>query len=400
MIRYIKNRLHLINAFLACIWYGFPGRKLTVIGVTGTDGKTTTTHLTYEILKAAGKRVSMVSSVFGLIAGKEHDTGFHVTTPSPWFLQRSMRNAVNHNDQYFVLEVTSHGLDQNRVWGIPFEIGILTNVTHEHLDYHGNYEKYVATKSKLLLRSKIAIINREDESYIHISMNRFIDTKKIKTYGLKKGDTNLKSFSFETPLPGDYNKLNCLAAATAARELRIADQDIRKGLMAFSGVKGRFETIKTKHGFDVIIDFAHTPNALVRVLSTIAGLSKGRVIHVFGSAGLRDVTKRPMMGAASAKYADITIITEEDYRTEDVNNIIQQIEEGYKETVKSMKTDKKQLFKIPKRQEAIDQAVLLADKGDIVVLTGKGHEKSLCRGKTEYPWSDHEGLNHALKRLK
>lgn len=398
MMRTLKNFAHFLNALAACIWYGFPGRKLTVVGITGTDGKTTTTHLTYEVLKAAGKRVSMVSSVYGLIAGQEHDTGFHVTTPSPWFLQKSLRSAANHGDNYFVLEVTSHGLDQNRVWGIPFEIGILTNVTHEHLDYHGNYENYVKTKSKLLIRSKTAIVNIEDESYPYVLANKLITTKNCKTYGLKKGDVNLKTFSFETPLPGEYNKLNCLAAATAAKELGIDDKSIKKGLVSFSGVKGRFETIKTKHGFDVIIDFAHTPNALVRVLSTIRGMTKGNVIHVFGSAGLRDVTKRPSMGAASAKYADITVVTEEDYRTEDVNKIIAQIEEGYREMVKNMKTDKKQLFKIPNRQDAIDQAITLAKKGDIVVLTGKGHEKSLCRGTTEYPWSDHEGVEEALKK--
>jgi UDP-N-acetylmuramoyl-L-alanyl-D-glutamate--2,6-diaminopimelate ligase len=169
--------------------------------------------------------------------------------------------------------------------------------------------------------------------------------------------------------------------------------------MAFSGVKGRFETIKTKYGFDVIIDFAHTPNALIRVLSTIAGLGNGRVIHVFGSAGLRDTAKRPMMGAASAKYADITVLTEEDYRTEDVNKIIEQIEQGYRQTVKSMKTDNKQLFKIPSRKEAVEHAITLAKKGDIVVLTGKGHEKSLCRGKKEYPWSDQEAVEQALNKL-
>lgn len=400
MIREIKNLVHLLNAFLACVFYGFPGKNLTIIGITGTDGKTTTTHLTYEVLKAAGRKVSMVSSVYGLIAGQEHDTGFHVTTPNPWFLQKSLRRAVNHGDTYFVLEVTSHGLDQNRVWGIPFQIGILTNVTHEHLDYHGNYKKYVAAKSKLLQWSKIVIVNIEDESYKYIVANPTIMSKNVKTYGLKKGDANLKSFSFKTPLPGEYNQLNCLAAASAAKELGINDKDIQTGLAAFSGVKGRFEMVKTKFGFDVIIDFAHTPNALVRVLSTISGMSSGRVIHVFGCAGLRDFAKRPMMGAASAKYADITIITEEDYRTEDVNKITSQIEEGYRQTVVSMRTDTKQLFKIPNRQEAINQAISLAKKGDIVILTGKGHEKSLCRGKTEYPWSDHKGTESALKKLK
>jgi UDP-N-acetylmuramoyl-L-alanyl-D-glutamate--2,6-diaminopimelate ligase len=401
MIRTVKNFAHYFNALLACVWYGFPGKHLTVVGITGTDGKTTTTHLVYEILKKAGKKVSMISSVYGLVGGEEFDTGFHVTTPDPWFLQKNLQKAVRKGDTYFILEVTSHGLDQNRTWGIPFTIGILTNITHEHLDYHKTYQQYVAAKSKLFHKTKTAIINCEDESYeeIQIYIPETI-TGKVITYGEKKGDLNLSNYSFTTDLPGDYNKLNCLAAAIAAKELGIEDNDIKEVLRSFSGVRGRFETVKTNKGFNVIIDFAHTPNALEKVLSTIQKTKKGKLIHVFGSAGLRDRSKRPKMGMASARYADISILTEEDYRTEDVHTIMNEIETGYKKELTLYDKDSRQgksLYKIENRQDAINKAVQLAQKGDVLVLTGKGHEKSLCRGKKEYPWSDQEGVKRALQ---
>lgn len=398
VLRKLKNIVHLSNAILACLYYGFPGRKLAVIGITGTDGKTTTTHLIYGILKTSGKKVSMVSSVYGLIGGREFDTGFHVTTPDPWFVQRSLSEAAKAHDDYFVLEVTSHGLDQNRVWGVPFKIGVLTNITHEHLDYHKTYQKYVQAKAKLLQRSQVVVINREDESFSLITNYELRVTnsgKKVITYGLKQGDITLKNFSFITPLPGEYNKMNCLAAASVGRELGIPDDTIRKALKNFSGVTGRFETIKTKKGFDVIVDFAHTPNAIEKVLATIRPMAKGKLIHVFGSASERDYLKRPIMGAASATYADITILTEEDYRKEDVHKIMDEIEQGYLKKA----TSKQKLFKFPNRQDAVNKAISLAKKGDIVILTGKGHEKSLCRGTVEYPWSEHEAVKKALQQL-
>ncbi|MBI4137499.1 UDP-N-acetylmuramoyl-L-alanyl-D-glutamate--2,6-diaminopimelate ligase [Candidatus Roizmanbacteria bacterium] len=388
MIRTIKNTFHLFNALVAGLFYGFPANKLRIIGITGTDGKTTTTHLTHEILTAAEKKTSMISSVYAKVGGKEYDTGFHVTTPNPWFLQKMLKKAVDHGDEYFVLEVTSHGLDQNRVWGIPFEIGIVTNITPEHLDYHQTYEQYAASKIKLLERSKTAVVNREDESYTLIYNLKF-KIHELITYGLKRGDNTLKTCKFSTSLPGDYNKSNILAAYSAAKQLGISDSDIRKAVAGFSGIKGRYETQKTPYGFDVIIDFAHTSNGLTRVLSTVRKKTKGRLIHVFGCAGLRDVKKRPIMGEISGRIADISIITEEDYRTEDFDTIVAQIRSGMK---------RKQHVHVYKfRRDAINFATSIARRGDVVVLTGKGHEKSLCRGTTEYPWSEHEAVKKALK---
>ncbi len=292
-IRDIKNLYHQASASLAVVYYGFPSKRLTVIGVTGTDGKTTTTHLIYDILKTAGKKSSMVSSVTAIIAGKQYDTGFHVTTPDSWMLQKFLRQAADAGQQYLVLEVTSHALDQNRVVGIDFAVGVLTNITHEHLDYHQTYQKYLKTKERLLKRAQIAVINKDDESYKYLNKQYL----KIVTYAVKNdADFTPKKFPFITPLPGQYNRYNCLAAIAVAKQLDIPDEIIKKTLKTFKGVKGRFEKIPTKFGFEIIIDFAHTPNAIEKVLSTLRPLVQGKIIHVFGSAGLRDYNKRHLMG--------------------------------------------------------------------------------------------------------
>lgn len=416
LIQKLKNVLHYLNALAAACYYGFPGKKIKVIGITGTDGKTTTTHLTHHILKVAGKKASMVSSVYAEIAGVKYDTGFHVTTPDSWMLQRFLHQAHIGGDEYMVLEVTSHGLDQNRVAGIDFIIGVITNVTHEHLDYHKTQEQYLLTKQKLLNKSDIAIINRDDESYEKLNIlkesTQQVQTKRTITYGIKyDADITPQKFSFTSPLPGQYNRYNCLAAITVAKQLHISDETIKKALKTFEGVKGRFEKIPNKFGLTIIIDFAHTPNAIKNILSTIKPTTKGKLIHVFGSAGLRDHTKRPVMGALSARFADYIVLTEEDYRTESLQVISESIAKGCRkegavevdsDQFEEAKKNKKSIFfKIPNRLDAITFAISkLAQKGDTVILTGKAHEKSLCRGTTEYPWSEHEAVYEALLQRK
>ncbi|TSC53992.1 MAG: Uncharacterized protein LiPW16_211 [Microgenomates group bacterium LiPW_16] len=411
----VKNIYHLAVAVFATLFFRYPGKNLIVIGVTGTDGKTTTVHLIYKILKNAGKKVSMISSVGAKIGGKDYDLPFHVTTPNSCQLQKFLRLAIDQGEKFLVLEVTSHGLDQNRVWGIPFKIGVLTNVSHEHLDYHRTYEDYLATKTKLFKGVGWGILNREDESYNYFKFKiSNLKFTKILTYGLKMGDITPANFSFQTPLPGEYNQYNALAAIATAKTLGISDLKIRQAVADFSGVLGRFEFVETEKEFAVVVDFAHTPNALENVLSTISrgvprvlnagtGLVAGkgpprlkpqvsrRLIHVFGCAGLRDKLKRPKMGEISAKYAQVIVLTEEDYRTEDVNEIIEEIAQGI--------PVKKKIFKIPDRQEAINFAIKIAKKRDLVILTGKGHEKSLCRGKIEYPWDEREAVKIALSNL-
>lgn len=410
----LKNLYHLLAAALAALFYRFPARKLKLIGVTGTDGKTTTVHLIYHLLRYAGKNVSMISSVKAVIGQKEYDTGFHVTTPDPWALQKYLRRAVEGGSEYMVLEVTSHALDQNRVAFCKFLVGVLTNVTHEHLDYHKTYENYVATKAKLLKMAEIAVVNRDDESFKSLKLK--IQNSKLVTYGMEGGampsgrqaDWTPQKFPFKIALSGEFNEYNTLAAIATVSNLDIDADVIRKGLLTFESPEGRMEIV-VKKPFLVMIDFAHTPNALEKVLFTSRFLTSGKIIVVFGCAGERDQKKRPLMGEIAARRADYTVITAEDPRRENLLEIIEQIAQG------CLKGGARELslaafyvlhstpafFKIPDRQEAINLAIQkVARNGDLVVITGKGHEKSMCFGKKEYPWSDHRAVKRALANRK
>ncbi len=391
MLRSLKGLYHLLIAIISVLWFRFPSRKLTVIGVTGTDGKTTTTTLIFEILKATGIKASMISSVHAVIAGRSNDTGFHVTTPSAFWVQKYLREAADHGDTHVVLEVTSHGLAQHRVTGVRFAVGVITNVTHEHLDWHKTFDAYFNTKVSLLKRSKIAVINR-DEAELYNRAVPLLRRKKLVTYGIRR-DANVtpKTHRFKTLLPGEFNRYNCLAALAVASVLGIPHKKAAAAIAQFRGVPGRMEVIVDKP-YTVIVDFAHTPNALDRALKTARSLTRKRLIHVFGSAGLRDRTKRPLMGESSSRYADLIVLTEEDYRTEKVETIMDQITVGI--------TNNRPVHRFPRRGDAIAFALSQAQAGDLVIITGKGHERSLCRGKTEYPWSDQEAVRKVLKQKK
>lgn len=379
---------HLPSAILAVLYYRYPARKLIVIGVTGTDGKTTTATLIYEILTKAGFKTALISTVSAKIGNLKLPTGLHVTSPNPWELQRLLRLIVNKGFQYVVIEATSHGLIQHRLLGCNFYIGVITNVTWEHLDYHKTWENYLQAKAKLFKSTKFSILNKDDISFKKLKK---MAGGKIITYGLKQADYDLKNFPFKTKLLGDFNLLNCLAAIAVAKVLKIKDEIIRKAIADFKGVTGRMEEIEMGQNFRVFIDFAHTPNGLENALETLRKLSSKRLIAVFGCAGLRDKKKRPMMGEIACRLADFVVLTAEDPRTEDVNQIISQIISGCKE--------KTEVYKKPDRQEAINFAICkLAKKGDVIGIFGKGHEQSMCFGKKEYPWSDHQAVKKALKR--
>ena len=390
MLRTLKGLYHLLVAVYANIRFGFPSRSLTVVGVTGTDGKTTTTTLIYEVLKAAGYETSVITTVHAVIAGKTYDTGFHVTTPNPYYVQKYLREAVDHGDTHMVMEVTSHALSQFRVFGVKFSVGVITNVTHEHLDWHGTFEKYVKTKLTLLQKADTAVLNR-DEAELYNRAVPLLRRKNLITYGIRRDARIMPSnYSFHTQLLGEFNEYNCLAAIGAAEALGVPKKVVQKTIAAFTGVTGRMEVVTTKP-FTVIVDFAHTPNAIDKALKSARALTKKRLIHVFGSAGLRDHTKRPLMGKASSRYADVIVLTEEDYRTENVETIMDEIAAGIEPGPK--------VFRFPNRQNAIDFAIKSAQPGDLVILTGKGHEQSLARGKHEYPWTDQAGVKKALKLL-
>lgn|SRR3989344_3362207 len=397
----IKNVYHLMIAIFANIWFGFPSRKLIVVGVTGTDGKTTTVSLIYHILKSSGIKASMISSVGVVIDGKDYLLPFHVTTPSPFALQRFIKLAASRNNprngkKYLVLEVTSHALDQFRAFGTDFNTGVITNVSHEHLDYHKTYKEYVQAKLKLLKMSQNAVVNKDDKSFRIIKPELKKETGKIKrgiTYGMNSSaDINPGNFNFESKLLGDFNKYNILAAITVSRLLGIKDEKIKKAISSFKTPSGRQEIIYN-NSFKIMIDFAHTPNSFAEILSSIRGQTKGRLVHVFGSAGERDKSKRPQMGKISFRYSDVMIITSEDPRSEGFERIAGDILSGIKDAGKRLGNN---IFKVADRQEAINKAVSMAKKNDLILITGKAHEKSMNYGRGEEPWDEYRAVNKAL----
>ncbi len=415
--------------WLAAAFYDWPGRKLRVLGVTGTDGKTTTTSLIYQILLAAGLPAGMISTVNAVIGDEILDTGFHVTTPDAHDLQRYLARMVECGLTHVVLETTSHGWAQHRADACEFDIGVVTNITHEHLDEHGTYENYRAAKARLFSslettlpkewgNPRLAIMNRDDDSYEFLS--RITRVNKF-SYGLARDadlraeDVKLspKGTTFEartgnlriairTSLVGAYNVSNCLAAVAACvRGLGIEPSLAAAGIAKLGGVPGRMERIEMGQNFVAIVDFAHTPNALKVTLETARALLPperhgARVVAVFGSAGLRDRAKRRMMAEISAALADLTVLTAEDPRTESLDAILDDMARGAEARGG---VEGRSFWCVPDRGEAIRFALKLAQPGDMVIVCGKGHEQSMCFGTTEYPWDDRLAMRGALAEL-
>jgi UDP-N-acetylmuramoyl-L-alanyl-D-glutamate--2,6-diaminopimelate ligase len=407
-------------AWLCAAWYGYPARKLRVIGVTGTDGKTTTVRLIASILQAAGYRVAWISTVNALIGTEEIDTGFHTTTPDAPDMQRYLARMVELGTQYAVIEATSHGLEQHRVTACEFDVAVVTNITHEHLDYHRTYEEYRAAKGRLFSGlqdsyhkpdiAKLAILNADDSSYdylkSHVSAPCYAygiqSPADARAAGIRlspagatfRAVTPQGEFRVKTPLIGTFNVYNILAAITAGVSQGLSQEAMQQGILAVKGVTGRMERVDLGQDFAAIIDFAHTPNALEKALQTMRTLTRGQVIVVFGCAGLRDRTKRPKMGEVAGRLADRIFLTAEDPRTEDVDDIIGQIAAGCERAGRREGVD---YWRMPGRAEAIAAAINLARGGDLIIVTGKGHERSMCFGTTEHPWSEHEAVRKALQ---
>jgi len=439
-IFYVENGRAAL-AHLSAAFHNFPSRNVRVIGVTGTDGKTTTSALIENILLAAGHTVGAITTVGARIGGRELDTGFHTTTPDAPDIQNYLAQMVEQGSEYAVIESTSHGLAQHRLDAIDFDIAVVTNITHEHLDLHGSWENYRAAKA-LLFRAllntrkkprttKVAVLNADDNARGVFEFLREIPSDEKIIYAqspisnLQSPISNLQSphelwisardishtanglqFTVDTPfgelrisspLIGRYNVSNILAATGAALGRRIPFNAIAQGVKITRGIVGRMERIENARGLNVIVDFAHTPYALAHALKTARELSNGRVIAVFGCAGLRDVQKRAWMGEISGTNADITIVTAEDPRTESLAQINAQIAAGLHKANRALEKD---YFIIEDRAAAIDFAInKIAEPNDIVILCGKGHERSMCFGATEYPWSDQDAARAAL-RLK
>jgi UDP-N-acetylmuramoyl-L-alanyl-D-glutamate--2,6-diaminopimelate ligase len=411
-------------AHLSAAYFGYPARFMTVIGVTGTDGKTTTSNLLYQILKTSGFKVGMISTVNAQIGDQILDTGFHVTTPEAPTVQLILKQMLEAGITHVVLETTSHGLAQHRVTGCEFDIAVVTNITHEHLDYHGTYEAYRESKAELFYslskttrkvigNIRLAILNKDDISYKFLQ--EFVSVEK-KSYSIKskadlraehieniKGGTqfNVCGEYFNTPtvcrLPGNYNISNCLAAMSAAIfGLGIRPEQASLGISALLEVPGRTQLVDMGQNFTAIVDFAHTPNALLNVINTARSFTKGKIITVFGSAGLRDREKRRMMAEISAEFADITIITAEDPRTESLEFIMSEM--GKAAEKKNARLDDN-LFLIADRGDALIKAAQLAGPEDTILACGKGHEQSMCFGEVEFPWDELTGMKAALSKV-
>ena len=414
MFQKVKNVGHLVLTAGAHAFYGYPGRKLTLIAVTGTDGKTTTVHLIDAILRAAEKRSAYISSIHARIGRKTIDTGLHTTTPYHLDLPKLLHSMVEEKTEVGILEVTSHAIDQHRIHGLHFALGVFTNISHEHLDYHGTFEAYRHVKAKLIRQCETVVFNKDDESFSYLSASARKQGLDVKSYGFTNDAdvwaTSIKAtgsktectlhlpngtIALSTKLLGRYNIANMLAATTVAYALGLSHRAIQTGLNYFPGIPGRLEGIPSNTHIDVIVDFAHTPNAFQQLLPEMRRLTAGKLIHVLGAAGERDASKRPIMGKRAQEYGNEVVLTAEDPRSESTEKISAEIAKG---VMASGGIANKTFWMVPDRRAAIRFAIQKrARPGDLVLITGKGHERSMNIGGKELPWSDVDEARAALK---
>ncbi|WKZ28087.1 MAG: UDP-N-acetylmuramyl-tripeptide synthetase [Candidatus Dojkabacteria bacterium] len=441
IIQKLKNRYHLLQSLIANLKHGFPARELKVIAVTGTDGKTTTTSMIYHVLKEAGLKVGYISTIEAKIADETLDTGLHVTTPDPWdvpyYLDKMRRKGITH----VVLESTSSGLQQNRLFGIKFDAATITNIKTDHLDYHGTWENYAAAKylvAKKLKEKGLLVLNGDDKKSAEWLKEKLIEDKladKIQIQWFRKDmlsslqekvdgmSFTFKSVAYQLPVIGSYNQENALAAISICSRY-VSEDKIVNALKTLPVPKGRMEVIQ-KEPYTIIIDFAHTGHALDQALKAVSNIKplNSNLITVFGCAGRRDRSRRSM-GEIAARYSDSIVITAEDPRDESLAEINSEIikyaqkhsallvtrfkdSEDYQQRkgnyIQDQKKSKSKILMyafdqeaVNSRFDAIDFACTIAEKGDIVFITGKAHEQSLAFGNTEYPWSDHEAVARVI----
>lgn len=417
----IKNIYHLSQAALANFWYGWPSQKIKIIGVTGTNGKTTTVQMITRILEQAGHKVAMASTINFKIADKVWVNKTKFTTLSSFEVQKFIKRAVVAGCEYLVLETSSHSLDQYRVWGIEFDTAIITNVTREHLDYHKTMDDYRLAKLKLFQHATTSIVNLDmfmpRDYIIYHAKNKFgytiaekldcdrHDLDGVKIICAKNLNLEINKSSFEVlgtrfilNMPGDFNVENAMAAITVGFFYDIDPAVMREALEKIHGVPGRMEHIENSLGLDIIIDYALTPDSMKKLyglVNKIKNINLGsKIIAVFGSCGERDRGKRPIMGEIVDKYADYIILTNEDPYGEDPARIINEVAAGIKN-----KKDGENFWKILDRREAIKKALRLAKAGDIIVVTGKGAEETMAIGDKRIPWNDGKVILEELSKL-
>lgn len=425
--------------YLSAAYYDYPSRKLIVVGVTGTDGKTTTTTMIHSILNQATKgKAGYISTLAADLGSETADTGLHVTTPQAHHTQKYLAQMVENGLTHCVLEMTSHGLAQGRLNGIDIDVAVMTNIRHEHLDFHGTFENYRAAKGRMfemLATSyrkqdaignpipKVSVINNDDPQVAYFSA---IPADRVVTYALDAEadyrpttvhyDADQTRFTlpdiwteldedglerdFVLNLPGKFNVYNALAAICATDAL-VDEDDITPaimsdGLEAITAISGRMERIDEGQPFLAMVDFAHTPNALENALTACREMlaDGGKLIAVFGSAGLRDVEKRRLMAEISARLADFTVLTAEDPRTESLDDILAMMAKGCES---QGGIEGETFVRVRDRGQAIYDACQRATSADIVIACGKGHEQSMCFGTVEHPWDDREAMRTALR---
>jgi UDP-N-acetylmuramoyl-L-alanyl-D-glutamate--2,6-diaminopimelate ligase len=405
----VVDRTRRALADAADAWYGQPSKELQVIGVTGTAGKTTTSFLAVELLRAGGHRPGLIGTVAVDIGDERLPNEDRNTTPESLELHELLARMVEAGNESVVMEATSHGLALERTRNCRFDVGVVTSVTSEHLDFHGSLEAYRRAKARLVEEAPLAILNTDDEAYAFF---RERARDRVLTYGID-ADADLRatelvadaagsrftlvapdwSGEVTTPMPGRFNVSNALAALAIAHVEGVAWPVAVDALARTAGVPGRMERVDAGQPFAVVVDYAHTADSLGKVLRMLRPVTRGRLIAVFGSAGERDPTKRPAMGRVSAELADVTVVTDEDPRLEDPRAINEAIADGARG---AGAVDGESLLVIDDRREAIARAMAMAREGDVVLLAGKGHETSIFYGADKLPWDDREAARDAL----
>ncbi len=401
-------------SFFSSSFYGHPEKKLKIIGVTGTDGKSTTVSFIYQLLNALGRKTGFISTVEYDCTGKAEKNPYRQSTPEAPEIMQILSEMVNRNFEYAVIESTSHGLSEktSRLASINFNAGVLTNVTHEHLEFHGTMENYINDKANLFRKSSdFCVVNLSEPS-----RQSFINAASapVFSYSLENQEADISSSSVSSdndgsvfsvkykneilkcnlPVPGVFNIENFLAASLTVS--RISGADIKKVLSLsaiLKAVDGRMDTIRMGQPFTVIVDYAHTPGAFAKIFPMIKKTVKGSLITVFGSAGERDTEKRPVQGEIASRFSDVIILADEDPRGEESMAIINQIVSGIRPEF-----NKSLLYRIPDRQAAIDKAVEIAKPGDTIILLGKGHESSIIYGDGPKPWNEREAAVKAIRK--
>ena len=394
---YRKTRIQLVSAR-----YGWPARGLRVIAVTGTNGKTTTANYINEILKQAGYKTAMFTTAVIEVAGESKINDLNATVASVSRMQQFLNEARRYKVDFVILEVTSHSLHQHKLDGVPIEAAIMTNLTQDHLDYHKTMEKYAAAKGLLFARNpRYIVLNRDDDWFDYF--DRYLAEEQKITYGksedadvrisdirlYKKGSEATLAFDHQeksqlaTYLPGEYNVFNMAAAASICYVLGVSMSDIKNGIASLEGIPGRFERATKDETYEVIVDYAHTPDALEKLLEATRNITKKRIILVFGACGDRDALKRPIMGKIAAKLADEIILTDEESYNENPDKIRRDIYAGIEESKATNKTTE-----IADRREAIRHALNIAKKDDTILITGMGHEQFRIINGEKLPWND------------